>query len=345
MTSAAPTARPAIWLVSARADVLAILVAGPVISLLLLAAAAHGPSFLIGALLFAVFLDLPHVLHTHVRLLANPADYRRNRGQFWGSLAFITTLCVGLAAAGQFLWLVALWVYWQPYHVCKQHFGVATLYARRSGYRRDTQHVLYLMLAGFTAPLLHRMSQGGFRFGDYELFGEKLPFANMLVPTPPVPATLALFAYGLFALAACHFIWREWRDTRTDGAGLPHFVWWMLLVSLALYNAAYLFVSDLYALILIGTSIHAIQYHLVCVSTVKTAVSQARTPPDSSAIVRYLHAAVARISGTRWLAFALVGAGLVVLATEIPTLGIIPLIVVLHHFYLDGVIWKRRPGA
>jgi hypothetical protein len=41
-----------------------------------------------------------------------------------------------------------------------------------------------------------------------------------------------------------------------------------------------------------------------------------------------------------WL--VLIGAGMMVLVTEVPTLGVVPLIIVLHHFYLDGVIWKRK---
>lgn len=342
MNTSTPLQRPMAWFVNARTDTLAVLVAGPLVSVLLLLAVLQGPAFLIGALLFALFLDLPHVLHTHIRLLANPVDYRRNRRQFWGSLLVIALVCVGLARAGQFPWLVAIWVYWQPYHVCKQHFGVATLYARKSGYQADTRHVLILVLTGFAAPLLYRVAHGGFQFGNYELFGDKLPFANLRVPTPPLPDGIAAVAYALFALAIAHFVWREARAARTHAQTLPRFVWLMLAVSLALYNLAYLFVSDLYALILIGTSIHAIQYHLVCVSTVKAVLPRAETPADSSPLLRWLHAGVARISGTRYHALVLIGVGLVVLSTEIPSLGIVPLIVVLHHFYLDGVIWKRK---
>ena len=158
MTISAGVKAPMPWFVSARIDTFTVLIAGPLVSVMLMLAVMQGPAFLFGALLFALFLDLPHVLHTHVRLLANPADYRRNRAQFWGSLSVISLVCVGLGLAQQFAWLVAIWVYWQPYHVCKQHYGVATLYARKSGYQGDTNHVLYLMLSGFAAPLLYRMA-------------------------------------------------------------------------------------------------------------------------------------------------------------------------------------------
>ena len=139
------------------------------------------------------------------------------------------------------------------------------------------------------------------------------------------------------------FIWREWQGA-TRGESLPRFVWVMLAVSLALYNAAYLLVSDLYALILIGTSIHAIQYHLVCVSTVFAILPRAETPPDTPLALRWLHGKVQGF-GLRpvyWVA-ALFVASLLVLTTEFPSLGVVPLILVLHHFYLDGVIWKRKP--
>jgi hypothetical protein len=338
MANLNPSKQPMQWLSSAKVDTVSLLVAGPLISLVLLLAVMQGPAFLVCAVLFAVFLDLPHVLHTHVRLLANPADFRRVRVHFWGSLAALTVICVSLGAAKMLPWLIAIWVYWQPYHVCKQHFGVATMYARKAGYQGDTQHVLYLMLAGFAAPLMYRMAHGGFKFGDYELFGDKLPFANVEVPTPPVPGWLAGVAYGLLACALAYFVWREWRAAKT----LPGFVWLMLAVSLALYNAAYLLVSDLYALILIGTSIHAIQYHLVCVSSVKAILPIAQIPADSSPLLKLLHGGVVGISGTRRLWIVLVSAGAIVLMTEVPTLGVVPLIIVLHHFYLDGVIWKRK---
>jgi hypothetical protein len=330
------------WFVSAKVDTFSILIAGPLVSIMLILAVMQGPAFLIGALLFALLLDLPHVLHTHVRLLANPADYQRNRTQFWGSLILLSIIGIGLGVTQQFVWLVAIWVYWQPYHVCKQHYGVATIYARKSGYQRDTNHILYLMLAGFAAPLLFRMANGGFRFGNYELFGDKLPFAEMVIPTPPIANWAAMVAYAVFAVAIGNFVWREWRNKQDHEQSLSRFVWLMLIVSLSLYNIAYLFVSDLYALILIGTSIHAIQYHLVCVSTVKAVLPIAHTPPESSGSVRWLHSMVVRISATPRLWMVLIGVGVVVLMTEVPSLGIVPLVLALHHFYLDGVIWKRK---
>jgi hypothetical protein len=45
----------------------------------------------------------------------------------------------------------------------------------------------------------------------------------------------------------------------------------------------------------------------------------------------------------RWLWVASLGlTSLLVLSLELPSAGLVPLIVVLHHFYLDGVIWKRQ---
>jgi hypothetical protein len=66
--------------------------------------------------------------------LSEPQLFRRHQLRFFASLAFIGLLCGGLYWAGAYAWLVAIWVYWQPYHVCRQHFGVASLYARKSGY-------------------------------------------------------------------------------------------------------------------------------------------------------------------------------------------------------------------
>ena len=180
--------KPSFWLVGSYSDTFFILFAGPLISLALFLAIWNGSAFLIGAALFALFLDIPHVLHTYVTLLSNPSDFTRHRRSFWVSLGIISFLCIGLALANQFMVLVSLWVYWQPYHVCKQHFGVATLYARKAGYKADTNHVKTLVLAGFAAPLLYRLTHGGFQFGHYVLFGNSLPFSGLHVYTPTLPA-------------------------------------------------------------------------------------------------------------------------------------------------------------
>ncbi|MBL0841811.1 hypothetical protein E3Z27_15545 [Pseudomonas mediterranea] len=332
----------AAWFVSARADTLAILIGGPLISVALLLAIMQGPAFLIGALLFALFLDIPHVLHTHVRLFAEPLEYQRHKKRFWASLLVISAVCVGLYALNALPWLVAIWVYWQPYHVCKQHFGVAALYAKKAGYRHSTQPVRDMVLAGFAAPLMYRITHGGFHFGDYQLFGQALPFANISIPTPALDPYWAWLAYGVFAVVTVKFIVTEWAHRR-QGEGMPRFVLVMLAVSLGLYNTAYLLVDDLYALILIGTSIHALQYHLVCTSTVLAGLRRTQAQPTPSGALGVAHDWVRRMGAKPWIWLSTLGlASLLVLSLEMPSVGLVPLIVVLHHFYLDGVIWKRR---
>lgn len=336
------TSDKALWFVSARADTLAILIGGPLISVALLWAIVQGPAFLIGALLFALLLDVPHVLHTHVRLFAEPLEYQRHKVRFWAGLVVISAICIGLYTMNALPWLVAIWVYWQPYHVCKQHFGVATLYARKAGYRHSTQPVRNMVLAGFAAPLMYRMTHGGFHFGDYQLFGQALPFANISIPTPSLDPYWAWLAYAVFAFTIVQFIIAE-VGHRRHREGLPRFVLVMLGVSLGLYNAAYLLVSDLYALILIGTSIHALQYHLVCTSTVLAGLRRTQGQPVPAGALGVAHGWVKRMAARPWIWFGTLGlASLLVLSLEMPSVGLVPLIIVLHHFYLDGVIWKRR---
>ncbi|MFN3355732.1 MAG: hypothetical protein ACK418_06950 [Pseudomonas sp.] len=330
------------WFVSAKVDTLAILVGGPLISVALLLAIMQGPAFLVGALLFALFLDIPHVLHTHVRLFAEPLEYQRHKVQFWAGLVVISVFCVGLYSLNALPWLVAIWVYWQPYHVCKQHFGVAALYAKKAGYKHSTLPIRNMVLAGFAAPLIYRITHGGFHFGNYELFEQTLPFANISIPTPALAPFWAWLAYAVFAGTTLQFLVAERRQQRYQ-EGLPRFVLVMLAVSLGLYNAAYLLVSDLYALILIGTSIHALQYHLVCTSTVMAGLRRAETQPAVTGALGVAHGWVKRMGAKPWVWFSTLGlASLLVLSLEMPSVGLVPLIIVLHHFYLDGVILKRR---
>ena len=332
----------AAWLVNARNDIFFILLAGPLISLMLLWGVWQGPAFVIGAALFALLLDIPHLLHTYVAMLSSPAEFERHKRPFWIGLAVISTVCIGLALADQFLLLVSIWVYWQPYHVCKQHFGVATIYARKAGYSAETDHVRSLVLSGFAAPLLYRLTHGGFQFGEYELFGTRLPFSGLGVYAPEIPTWTAWVAYAVFAFFLVKFVRRELSDAQS-GRALPRFVWIMLAVSLGLYNASYLLVSDLYALILIGTSVHAIQYHLICVATVKARLASGQEAPPSAPLLSWFHRRVQALGKhpMYWIGTLFVASTLI-MASEFPTLGVIPLILVLHHFYLDGVIWKRK---
>jgi hypothetical protein len=106
------------------------------------------------------------------------------------------------------------------------------------------------------------------------------------------------------------------------------------------YNVAYLFVSNLYATILIASSVHSLQYHAICWSYNHRRAA-VHGDEHSGSLLGYLSR---REALPLYVAFMLVLGG-VCAALELFADGLIPLIIVLHHFYFDGLIWKPGTNA
>jgi len=103
------------------------------------------------------------------------------------------------------------------------------------------------------------------------------------------------------------------------------------------YNLSYLLVSDLFALILIATTTHSLQYHLINWTRNNTRFARTENPDEKKLLL-------ARLS-TRKALPLYIGffAGLGVLAGQLDTIIFaVPLIFVLHHFYMDGALWKSK---
>jgi hypothetical protein len=164
----------------------------------------------------------------------------------------------------------------------------------------------------------------------------------MSVPVPPVPADVVLLAYLLFAAATVAFAVQE-RQFAASGRSLPLAAVANIVSAIASYNFAYLLVDDLFAVILIATAVHSLQYHMLCF------VRNQRKFGDHVAVAQSGRARIlATLSQRRRLprlAAVLIGLGAVCASMEPFAYGI-PLTLVLHHFYLDGVIWKgvRNPA-
>ena len=336
------SASPTPYLLSAKADFRFILVGGVLLSLLLIVISFYDLGFLFVALSFSVMVDFPHVLHTYLRIGLDRAEYERYAAPIKFGFLAIAATCGVLMAFGQLTILLAIWVYWQPYHVIKQHHGISSLYMVKGGYRGDRRWLRWLLFAGCVAPILYRAATTGLTFGHYELFGRVLPFSGMHVPTPPIP--LALVA-GVYAVALVSAGGVALQAARRQAPPWPA----LLLVGLAVgtYNLAYLLVQDLYVSILAATAVHSLQYHAICYLFIRG--KHGRRAPDKPDLPRPLGlrilAAISRDNGLTLYLGILLAAGALLASTEFMWLGLLPFIVVLHHFFIDSVIWKgnRHP--
>jgi hypothetical protein len=327
------------WLVNRRFDVTFILLGGLFVSALCFLAATFGTGFLIAAAAFAIILDFPHVMHTYVRVLLDPNEVRVYRNDFAISLAVVSVTAICLYLRGEFWFLIMVWLYWQAFHVIKQHLGIARVYNGKNGYRGPFGRVQATLFLGCAAPILWRMAHGGFHFDQYILFGRKLPFSGMTIPAPPIPETMIVICYALALLACVTAVWEQVVLAKAGQKTIPLATVANIALAVASYNFAYLVVRNLYATILVASAVHSFQYHAICwgynhrkasgnklgETTVLGFLSQRRSVPVYIGVVLVLGASLALL--------------------DMVQSGILALIIVFHHFYFDGIIWKNTKNA
>ena len=333
--------KPTQFLLSRRLDIGFLFLGGAGLSVLLMGARYFDLHFLAIALTLAVVMDFPHVLHTYLRIGLDPEEQRLYRAEFFCSLALISAVAISLALAGQFWLLVSIWVYWQPYHVMKQHDGIAGLYAVKNGYTGDRRWLRGVLFLGCAAPVLYRVADTGLAFGVYKIFGHPLPFSGVHVPTPPIgwPVVALAYAAALICLAGLG------RQVLRRAA--PPWPSLALTASAVLtYNFAYLLFHDLYTMILAATAAHALQYHAICWLFVRGKHRDGALAPRPTLGQQVLKSLTARRNLAVY-AGALLLTGSMLASSEFLIMGLLPLIFVLHHFFMDGVIWKasRNPGV
>ena len=325
------------WFVGPRVDIGFVLGAGSLLSIGLFVASSHKTWFLVAAVLFSMLSDYPHVLATSARVWLDPRERDRYGRRYLVSLGITGAAVAGLMLAHQVTVVAAVWAYWQVLHVLKQHYGILNIYAAKNGYRSSRRLAKWVLFAGCIAPFLFRASRG-LRFSTYVVFGYRLPFSKLTVPTPPIPGIVVAAGYAVFLVLLALFIREQLSLAHAGARPLPGMAIATMASAIIAYNVSYLLVSDLFALILIATTTHSLQYHLISWTRSSTRFERSADPAERRLLL-------ARLSSPRAVpAYAGLFAVLGIVTGQIDTvlLGIIPLTLVFHHFYLDGVIWKGK---
>ncbi len=339
--AAGPASRSG-WLIGSGPDLLFVFGVGAAFSLVLYGCWRTGSGFLLLAGLFAVLLDFPHVLWTSIRVGLDPQERALHGRHFLISLAVIGAAVSTLAALGRFEVVLGVFVVWQVWHVIKQHIGMVSIYAAKGGYRGSRRPVKLLLAAGCLAPVVYRAAHG-LHVGHYAIGGKPLPFSDVSLPVPPVPWLVVVAAYLAFAIAAGRFAADQLR--RPSGQRLPGPALITVAVAVAFYNASYLLISDAYALILIATTFHSLQYHVISWARNRGRfTSPGRTCAGPSGRELLLSRLTCPKSVVPLgIVLALIGVALA--QGELVLAGVVPFTLVLHHFYLDRVLWKpaRNP--
>lgn len=341
MHATAPAPRP--WLFSPTLD---LLVGCGAWSLPLLAGTyllqrENGAAVAFAFYLLAVFCNNPHYMATLHRAYHTAEDFRKYRffTVYVTVLLALTVLLVHFIP-GLFPWVLTLYLTWSPWHYTGQNFGIAQMLARRAGVPPDpaARHLLYASYGASYAVwflTLHTTREGDPYFLSLGI---------------PIGTAFTLQLAGIIAFFGCAgaaFVrLRRHVPTRTLVGPivltLTQTLWFVaptLLASSGLIElpASYFSAGAL-------AFMHCAQYLWITsyyarneTITGRSAAANPRFSFGRYYILLVIGGLALFIPGP-WLASRLLGHDFV------ESFLIFMALVNLHHFILDGAIWKLRDG-
>ncbi|MDI1450387.1 tetratricopeptide repeat protein [Polyangium sp. 6x1] len=353
MSTAVAAPRP--WLLGPWPDLL--LGCGIGYGLLVLALAATGaPMGSIEGFLPLVVLvtGIPHYGATLLRVYGTSAARRR-----YFFYAFPLGFLVWAAFAGSFAaprlgtWLITLYLTWSPWHYTAQNFGLVMMFLRRAGITPDpalrrlvwTSFVLSFVLV--FANIHGAASAGG--ADPLQAASASYRFAPLGIP--------AQFALGALGVAGASYVVVTGLVIRKlvqiDGFSrlapalalvASQAAWFVLPVLLGLVRPALYGPGGATALAFIWVAIaHSVQYLWISFHYARASGSVAKAAPAG---LLYLGKTVLAGAAIWVFPAVLCAPGALGLLPFESGLGLLVAAAVnLHHFLLDGAIWKLRDGA
>jgi len=282
----------------------------------------------------AWIVNWPHFSATSYRLYHSGANIRQ-----YPITALVVPFLVGIATVGSFAspggvapWLVKVFMIWSPYHFSGQSLGITLVYGRR---------------AGLTVGRWERLAFSGFIFSTFlyltassEAGWADTQFFEVSVPTLGLPGWVALVMAGWMGICAVAVLFFAVRWSVRQRRILPpivllpaaaQFVWFVLGSRLpSFYEFVPLF--------------HALQYLLVAwvVQLKEKLDSRALAPSQRFVVWESARWVVLNVAGGALLFWALPRLG----ASAGFSLGFATAVVFagvqIHHFFVDGVIWKLK---
>ena len=288
------------------------------------------------ALVLSLVVNFPHFSATVYRLYQSPDNIRQ----------FPVTACglplIMFGAVGASFWqpnviapyFLMLFLLWSPYHYSGQTIGLTMVYARRAGFsmgRRERMALSAFVFSAFVCGVI-RFQHGG-----------STEFYGMSVPTLPLPdwmdaAAQAVMWTGAVVFAGFAIVWcigqRRLVPPIILLPAVTHFVWFVPGASLRSFWVVIPF-------------FHSLQYLLIAlVMQLKVRIDV----PGGEHSWRRVGAEARRWGSRNILGGMLLFIGLPAAFVWLPlplmtTAGILAAAVNIHHFFVDGVIWKLRDAA
>jgi hypothetical protein len=288
------------------------------------------------ALVLSLFVNFPHFSATVYRLYQAREHTRQFPVTAWG----LPPVMIG--AVGACFWqpqvvapyFVLLYLLWSPYHYSGQTVGITMVYARRAGFPigwRERLALSTFVFAAFVCGFL-AIEQAGFP----EFYGMSIP--SFVVPTWMSPAAQAAMCTGAVVFVGFATVWcvreRRMLPPIVLLPALAHFIWFVPGAGVKPF-------------LLVIPFFHSLQYLLIALAM------QLKLRLDLAGAERSWRRI--RAEASRWSARNIIGG--VLLFLGIPALlswlplpfltiaGIVVAAVNIHHFFVDGVIWKLRDAS
>ncbi len=296
---------------------------------------ADSPSWAIGFYGLALFLNYPHYMSTLYRAYHNEADFQKYRI----FTVHITGLVLLTAALSHFRfsllpWIFTLYLTTSPWHYTGQNYGIFMMFARRAGapISENTRQAIYSAFVLSYALLFLNLHTGP---SDRLFLSLGIPDSAAMVGRIILAAGFVAFsAYGLYGLI------RQigWNASIPPLVLFSTQIMWFLVPGLLMLVKGFSIPQSRYSTGVLAV-MHSAQYLW---------------------ITNYYARRESAASGSRWRPFAyfaiLIVGGVALfmpgpwLASYVfhydftASLLIFTALVNLHHFILDGAIWKLRDG-
>ena len=292
------------------------------------------------ALVLSLVVNYPHFSATVYRLYQSSDNIRQFPVTAWGLPPIL------FGAVGASFWqpnviapyFVMLFLLWSPYHYSGQTIGLTMVYARRAGFsigRRERVALSAFVFSAFVCGVI-RFQQNGSSGGFSDFYGMSVP----AFPLPPWmdAAVQAVMWTGALVFAGLTLIWCLAQKRLVPPIvllpALTHFVWFVPGASLKSFWIVVPF-------------FHSLQYLLIAL------VMQLKVRIDVKGgehSWRRIGAEARRWGSRNILGGMLLFIGLPAAFSWLPlplmtTAGILAAAVNIHHFFVDGVIWKLRDNA
>lgn len=308
------------------------------LSLVIAAIAVRNPGFTtalgFGTLAYLIlFSNSAHFAASTVRLYTKPGAF-----ETWPRLTMIVPL-VSLAALAGCLMLpasiahhaFALTLTWSPYHYAAQAYGLAVLYAYRSGCQLGTADKRLLWWTSLL-PFVFVVVSGT------EIGLDWLVPAAVL-SAGPVDATLRFLSHALpwAGIAAITLLFvKTWRS---PGGPLP-----LISVLVLVTNAVWWFVLDPIGAFTWATIFHGVQY--LAIAAIFHAREQVAREGNHRGVLHHVlwfyGASLLLGYGLFYClpwGFTAAGFGL------LQSVALVVAAINIHHFVVDAFIWRLRPGG